>query len=210
MRNPAVNTSLERAISLERLGKYLDSTNGELDEALALYERNTQLSEAFYTPLQCVEVCLRNTVNHRMTEMYGDGWFQNGNAPLKNEACRMIEDAYDGIYSSEGDIPHGKIVAELKFAFWVNLLGSGYDATTWRKTVYKAFQSGSGRPRSKVHSRFNVIRRFRNRIAHHEPIFHRPLEQLHEEIIEAISWMCPDTAAWAAHQSRFDEINNSN
>ena len=210
MRTPAINASLEHSISRDRLEKYLDSQNGDLNAALALYERNTRLSEAFYTPLQCVEICLRNVVNERMVDIYGGGWFPNGNAPLRNAAHRMIDDAYRETQHSGDPIPDGKVVAALKFAFWVSLLGRGYDATIWRRTVYKAFQSGGGRPRSKVHSRFNAIRRFRNRVAHHEPIFHRPLQQLHDEMIEAIDWMSPDTAAWSAHHSRLEEVLNSN
>jgi hypothetical protein len=44
-------------------------------------------------------------------------------------------------------------------------------------------------------------------VAHHEPIFHRQLIQIHDEIIEAIGWMCRETAAWAHHHSRFNEVS---
>jgi hypothetical protein len=57
--------------------------------------------------------------------------------------------------------------------------------------------------RADVHGRFNAVRRFRNRIAHPEPIFHRDVKQTHDEIIDAIGWMCRDTAAWTEHHSRF-------
>jgi hypothetical protein len=35
------------------------------------------------------------------------------------------------------------------------------------------------------------------------------LQQLHDEIIEAIGWTCRDTAAWAAHHSRFPAVSTS-
>jgi hypothetical protein len=101
-------------------------------------------------------------------------------------------------------------VAELNFGFWVGLLGPSYDATLWRQTLHKGFiASGGGQKRSVVHGRFNALRRFRNRVAHHEPIFHRPLEQLHVEIIQSINWMCRHTSRWAAHHSRFDAVSTT-
>ena len=83
----------------------------------------------------------------------------------------------------------GDVVAELKFAFWVGLPSAQSDATPWRRAICKGFQTGSGRKRSDVHGRFNMLRRFRNRIAHHEPVFRRDLSVDHAEILEAIGWV---------------------
>lgn len=201
MRTDAINTALERTLSRERLDKYLLEKNGNIDLALTLYERNTKLSESFYTSLQSLEICLRNTLDLCMRNVYGADWFQNGNAPLNNLAKSMIEDAYREI-KKQPPVPNGDVVAELKFSFWVALLGPGYDATIWRKALHQGFRKGGGKRRSDVHNRFNALRRFRNRVAHHEPIFDRDLVKTHSEIIEGIGWMCPDTQAWAAFQSR--------
>ena len=103
--------------------------------------------------------------------------------------------------------PYGK--CGLKFAFWVGLLSPQYDATLWRRALYRCFLHGGGKKRSLVHGRFNAIRRFRHRIAHHEPLFHRPVAQLHDELIEAIGWMCADTSTWARHHSRVADILDS-
>lgn len=82
------------------------------------------------------------------------------------------------------------------------LLGARYDATLWRGALFRAFLARGGMKRSVVHGRFNAIRRFRNRVAHHEPVFHKDVAGMHDEIIEAISWMRRDTSAWAAYHSR--------
>ncbi|MGQ0484250.1 MAG: Abi family protein [Hyphomicrobiales bacterium] len=208
MRNAIINAALERTITRERLDKYLIETHGDLDAALALYERNTKLSEAFYTPLQCLEICLRNTLNTCMSNVYGKDWFRNGNAPLNHDAQIAILDAYREVSKPE-PIPIGDVVAELKFSFWVGLMGPRYDATLWRKALYRGFQVTGCKKRSEVHGRFNALRRFRNRIAHHEPIFHRDLSADHDEIIEAIGWMCSDTKAWAAYHSRVPQVIRS-
>jgi hypothetical protein len=202
LRNVIINESLEKTLSRERLDKYLQAENQDLDAALALYERNTKISEAFYTPLQCLEICFRNTLHEVMVNAYGDDWFHGGKAPLTAESLRMILDAREALIKDRKPITQGQMLAELKFAFWVGLLGPHYDATIWRAALYKAFLTGGGKPRSAVHGRFNAIRRLRNRIAHHEPIFHKNLGQTHNEIIEATGWMCRNTAAWSKHHSR--------
>lgn len=203
MRTPAINDALEITISRPRLQKYLAATGGNLDRALRLYEENLRLSESFYTPLQAVEICLRNHIHREFTVQYGVDWYQNGAPGFNLASEKMIGDALAEV-SGNPDI--NDVVAELKFAFWVGVLGPHYDATLWRKCLHRAFRSGGGKPRSIVHHRFNAIRRFRNRIMHHEPIFQKPLQQFHDEIVEAIGWMCRDTAAWAAHHSRFDDV----
>jgi hypothetical protein len=204
LRTSAVNTALERSLSRDRLEKYLRDSNGDLDVALTVYERNTRLCEAFYTPLQSLEVCFRNSLHREMSAAYGPDWLTNGAAPLENDALRDIQAGTDELRHRE--VTPSGVVAELRFAFWVGLIGPRYDATLWRRPLYKAFRATGGHPRSQVHGPFNALRRLRNRIAHHEPIFHRPVAQLHAETIEATDWMCRDTAAWAQHHSRFEAV----
>jgi hypothetical protein len=206
LRTPATNAALERTVSRERLARYLDAAGHDLDTALGLYEMNTRLSESFYTPLQSVEICLRNCIHEQMVARYGGDWYRNGQVPLGDIARSMISDVVGQLIMSGKDVFPGQVVAELKFAFWVGLLGPRYDATLWRTVLHRAFRVEGGRPRSVVHGRFNAIRRFRNRVAHHEPIFDRPLVQLHSEIIEAIRWMSRETANWAAYHSRFEHV----
>ena len=209
MRTPEINKYLKNAISIKRLAKYLAAVDGDLDKALKLYEENMRLAEAFYTPLQCLEVCLRNGLNSRLCTTFGDDWMTNGKPALEEGAKLSIQKAIEDLQKADHDVTPDDIVAELNFGFWIGLMGPPYDATLWRQTLYKSFTAKGGQKRSTVHRRFNALRRFRNRVAHHEPIFHRPLEQLHSEIIEAISWMCRHTSAWALHHSRFDQVSTT-
>jgi IS5 family transposase len=201
LRTDLINASLEKSLTRERLEKYLSDSGDKLDDALTLYERNMRLSEAFYTPLQCMEVCLRNKLNEQLVNRYGENWFQNGSG------AQLGHDAYEQIDRAKTDIKKpvitpDDIIASLHLGFWVALLAKRYDATLWRNALHKAFRSGSGKRRDDVHGRFNALRRFRNRVAHHEPIFVKDLVAVHAEVIEAIRWMCPNTANWAEHHSR--------
>ena len=210
MRTPEINEKLKITISVRRLDKYLAAVDGDLEKSLKLYEENMRLAEAFYTPLQCLEVCLRNGLNSRLSATFGDDWLTNGKPHLEEGARLTINKAIEDLKKNNHDATPDDVVAELNFGFWVGLMGPPYDATLWRQTLYKSFgATGGGQKRLTVHQRFNALRRFRNRVAHHEPIFHRPLEQMHTEIIESISWMCRHTSAWALHHSRFDQVSTT-
>lgn len=206
MRTDAINASLLETISRARLGKYLHATGGVLSLALDLYERNMRLAEAFYVPLQTIEVTLRNKIDSQMTIVYGPNWLGDAGALFYRDARETIEEARQTASLGRAVITPDDVVAELPFSFWVGLLAKRYDATLWRRALFRAFLAGGGKPRDIVHGRLNAIRRFRNRVAHHEPVFHRPLSQLHGEIVEAIGWMCRDTSAWTAKHSRVQAV----
>lgn len=208
VRTPEINAALEQTISRERLEKYFRDQGNDLDRALTLYERNIQLCEAIYVPLQALEVCLRNKVHRQMSSVYGPAWLTDPTAaPLNGFSRSLVNQAVGDI---DGPLTPGKIVAELKFAFWVGLMGPHYDESLWRRALHVCFRNGGGKKRARVHGRFNAIRRLRNRVAHHEPIYHKPIGQLHDEILEAIGWMCTDTQAWTAHHSRVAKVLDSN
>lgn len=204
MRTEEINQSLERTITRARLKKYLDATGDDLDAALALYEHNIRLAEALYTSFQGLEICLRNTLDFHMKAAYGSDWLASSTAPLNQDARNAISQATAELTNPT----HDKIVAELKFSFWVSLLARRYDNSLWRKALHKAFRAKSGKKRSDVHSRMNALRRFRNRVAHHEPVFDKA-SQMHSEALEAIEWMCLDTHKWIAACSQFDTTHNS-
>jgi hypothetical protein len=207
LRTPQIDAVLEASLSKDRLAKYLTASDGDIHAALGLYEKNMRLSESFYSPLQCMEICLRNKLNDRLESAYGPYWFCPGKAPFQSDAVQAIADSIRGLDQARKPIVAGAIVAELSFGFWVALLGPRYDSTIWRKALFLAFLEGGKRMRrDRVHGRFNALRRFRNRIAHHEPVFHDDLTSIHAETIEAMAWMCPQSAAWAAFHSRFAAV----
>lgn len=202
-----INNAIARALSRERLDKYLAAAGSDLDLAIALYERNTRLAESFYTPLQSLEICFRNHLDIELSATYGSDWMTNGAPPLNSWAQKSIRDSIADLKAAKAAVTPGAIVAELHFGFWLSLLAPQYDATLWRASCYRAFrENGKHMARKRVHGRLNAIRRFRNRVAHHEPIFHADLQLVHDEIIETMQWMCSATASWAQHHSRFHAV----
>ena len=201
MRTDIINQSLEKTLTRARLSWYLAHSDNELDSALTLCEHNTRLSEAVYPTLQGLEICFRNTINSQMVLTYGPDWITNAATPLRTGARSVVRDCQKRSTKSSVD----DLVAELKFSFWVSLLAPQYDATLWRTRLHKRFRASSARRRDVGHGRMNALRRFRNRVAHHEPILEQA-KMMHGEALEAIGWMCGATQAWVTGLSRFDEV----
>src|SRR3546814_14009088 len=81
----------------------------------------------------------------------------------------------------------GKIIAELKFAFWENIFTVGQDSRIWNahfRTCFPGAPQGQPTPqcRATAYADLQIIRRLRTRIAHHEPIFMRNIPDDHQPI----------------------------
>lgn len=98
------------------------------------------------------------------------------------------------------------MVAELSFGFWVSLLGGAYHNSLWTPVLHRAFPHLGNTKHKAVYYTFNQLRKLRNRIAHHEPIFNRHLFADYESIITAINWICPEMAAWVDSNSTFCSV----
>jgi len=98
-----------------------------------------------------------------------------------------------------------RVVAELNFGFWVGLFGRQYENHLWRPVLHRMFINAS-HPllRKDAHQVLDNLRLLRNRIAHHEPILHRPLLREYRMILTVIGWLCLSTATWVGHYSRFN------
>ncbi len=208
---------LEVFLSRERLGAYLDADREDREGAVRLHVWNTAVSAAFYGPLQGLEIALRNAMNRALGEQYGEAWYDDSCAGFDRGALERIANAKKAELARDRhrDDPH-RVVAALSFGFWVSLLGPGgrmaegckanYQMTLWRPALRGAFPHRASLTRKQAHRSLNALRRLRNRIAHHEPIFKRNLREDHKQILEIAGWMSPATRAWIEHHSRVPAV----
>lgn len=82
---------------------------------------------------------------------------------------------------------------------------ANYDMTLWRPALHRAFPHAR-KARGDIHRPLDYLRTFRNRIAHHEPIFGRHLVADHASIMEVTGWICTDTRDLIAHHNRIADI----
>ncbi|MCY3878282.1 MAG: Abi family protein [Rhodobacteraceae bacterium] len=215
--NSKMLDELEGSLSADRLRTYLTVTGGDRADAVRLYTWNTAISAAFYGPLQALEVALRNAMNRELAAVYGQAWYDNSKTGLDGGCLARIEQTKRDLRKDKypDDPPHPpQVVASLSFGFWVSLLGPGglidrktgtkanYEMTLWRPALRSAFPHAARLSSKNAHTPLNFLRTFRNRIAHHEPVFPRHLEQDYANILEITSWITPHKREWIKAHSR--------
>ncbi|GII95896.1 hypothetical protein [Sinosporangium siamense] len=193
--HPELPGWVERVISIPRFAPYLDALSGNRLVAWDLYQWNVQVSEAFYGPLNCLEICLRNAEHDRLRNRFGtDDWWRV--APLDEYEAAKVTAAKQKLARKGVSLPSADdVVTELSFGFWVSLLSRRYDRRLWVPALHRAFPYYSGR-REALRDNLQTMVLLRNRIMHHEPIHHRHLTADHAKIYRLLDYVEPQFAGW--------------
>jgi hypothetical protein len=194
---------IRQSLSKERLSSYMALAANNLREAIRLYKRNTSLSEALYGLLQGLEVTLRNAMHQTLALGLGrEDWYDSMIWQMVQQD--QIANAKEGLLKKAKPITPGRVVAELSLGFWVGLTGPKYSVNLWEQHLYKAFPNAK-LGRKQLNKRLESIRILRNRVAHHEPILSRDLENDVDRILETIGWISRDTERWVRQTNCFHE-----
>ncbi|QNE37007.1 Abi family protein [Leifsonia shinshuensis] len=188
-----------------RFQTYLAATT-EPDEAIRLYSWNIEVSASLWGGFHLAEVCLRNAVNDRLADHFGSqAWWDITH--LTDSDLAIVRSARRHLsLSRSGQFTPGHVVAELGFGFWIGLLGNRYHARLWEAaTLDSAFPHYTGRRRD-LHTALERLRKLRNRVAHHEPIFNRDLAYDHALLLSILGYLSSDVAHWYRTHSRFGSI----
>lgn len=203
--------AVKQSLSPPRIGTYeavLDATGAPItsQQALHLYAWNAQVSAAFLAPLHICEVVIRNAVSDALVAVYGPNWpWSTGftqSLPTNPAGYSQLQDV---TYARSTQTTTGKVIPELKFAFWEKMFTARHDARLWIPYMSRLFAGLPPGPNSKkaigqyrmaIYNELGHIRALRNRIAHHEPIFERDLAEDFQRISALIALRCPITADW--------------
>ncbi|MGH3695623.1 MAG: hypothetical protein ACRDRX_16820 [Pseudonocardiaceae bacterium] len=183
---------IREVLSIPRFAPYLARTNGDTEAAIRLYWWNVEISAAFYNPLHCLELGLRNAMHERLCTQFNrvDWWTV---APLSDSGSRTVSCAVQKVVGRRGRRHTADdIVAELSFGFWVSLVsrGAAYDRTLWVPALHRAFPFYKGK-RQPLHDNLLAMVLLRNRIMHHEPVHHRDLRADHAKIYRLLGYISP-------------------
>lgn len=178
---------------------------------LDAYYYDIELSEAFYPALRTLEIVLRNSLWHAITNMLQNkNWLIESSVLLEQEKKTVVEtqEKIKRYYPTRTqDIDH--LISELSFGFWNNLLNLRYERIFWPQCL-KLFVpciSRTHRYRDFLHKRLQKIRKLRNRIFHHQRISHmRNIAEQHEDILEVISWIEPGILNHLKNIDRFQLV----
>jgi len=189
---------LRRSISSPRIEGYRQKNSDTDLDLFARYLWNVSLSEALYPTLHILEVALRNEVYQSVSRTFHPHWlYQVSPVILQPEEQDFVDSIIQQRFQRPGKrlVDESQLIAELTLGFWVRLFNARYEML-WRKllkdkTTFPALPRHL-RKRKTLSTRLNRIRDLRNRIFHHEPIWHwMDLGQKHGELLEAIYWINP-------------------
>lgn len=202
-----IEDAVKRALSADRMGTY-ENAVARLDtrsSPLELYLWNARISAAFLVPLHIGEVVIRNAVSDALTRIHGPRW------PWVQGFADSLPSPSSG-YNPRCELQrattrcsHGtaQVVSTLSFVFWQKMFTQRFDVRVWSRcmgTVLPGASEAAPRhvTRARIHNDLEQIRRLRNRIAHHEPIFARALDEDFAAIQRLVALRCTRTADWMA------------
>jgi hypothetical protein len=227
----------EHLVSVPRFRRYRHATNSK-QEAVALYLWNAALCEALYPPIHFFEVALRNATHQALSARQGTGkthnprWFMDTGLLTQSRHRKQVEDAITQVWSlkpqcvgnpADDNYPKEpqRIVAALSLGFWVNLYSAPYGTTIVQAIAGDVFPNGpkevsQNKRQGKVYPPLADMLGLRNRIFHHEPIYHwtdrtvnpdKSLMSNYRRLREVISWMCTIQPLFLAEIDRFEEVH---
>ena len=209
--------NLKASFPPEHIGAYLQAAQGDQAKALQLHTWNTALSSALYVPLQGLELALRHAMHRNLAARYGDNWYDNPAAGLDLLSRQKVSNAKKAAERA-GAVTPSHVVEKLCFGFWTALLGAGgridwssnrkadYARTLWAPALRGAFPHRKLLTRRQAQRALDRLRRLRNKVAHYEPIFMRPLHNDHQRILAVAGWISPDARAWIERSSRVPHL----
>ena len=206
---------IKKYISDARLLRYEQVCNNDTRRALKLYQANLRLSQSFYPLLALFEVVLRNALNEQLTLHFNNSnWLRDQILPAGFMSHQSLGNQFflrksvQKILRNNPNCSHGKIIGDLNFGFWTEL---------FEKTPYKLLQGRpiqiftrlpTGTNRNIINQKLNIIRQFRNRISHHEPIIFdndnngnpvfsiQHASEIYAHMMDIFNWLDLDFNAW--------------
>jgi hypothetical protein len=209
---PRALDALELCLAPPRLKRYLLVTEGDKQRAINLYRWNTLLSQSLWWPLQTLEIVSRNAFARVLVDRYGSQWPYSDRLKniLSNGDRETLLDSIDRQIRDRATAhpPPDAIVADLPFGFWTSLLTNRYNVPFgWPTRLRTAFPAlPAGLVLISVSRPMSDVRILRNRIAHHEPIFHKKPDASYHEIMNLIGWLSPEARWYVTQSCNFTEI----
>ena len=204
MSTPAIAAAVKGIISTARMGRYEAAmhTSAVPDvSALELYTWNAQVSAALMAPLHICEVSIRNAVHEALEATYGPRWPWDANFERSLPSGTYYDPQRDLRTVRARQPTTGKVIPELKFAFWQKMYTRRHDVRLWNLQLPRLFpnlnyQLRPATLREHIYNDLEQIRELRNRVAHHESILLRNLTDDLAKIAGLVSARCAITAAW--------------
>jgi Abi-like protein len=178
----------EYYLSPERMSRFYNACGYDKVKAKKLYRINLKLSKSFLPLLSLFEVGLRNAIHRELSLHFADpdwiihqqsgfmispslgGKMVNGKIIPERYLLNEVRKAQDKLRRSSANLTSARLIAEQNFGFWTAMFDKKYFHTLNRipLNAFKAIPIGISE--TEIFPKLRLIRNFRNRISHHEPI----------------------------------------
>lgn len=214
-------TAIRKALSSERLDGYGPSRSD--DQKIANYLWNVALCESLYPALNGLEVAFRNAVLDAGGVAFGGiatrdvACWLDADPPLLELDHQQAVTAAKQRLRERGKLPEpGRLVAELTFGFWTSLFEVRYEKNRvlWPRLfgaqLLDASSPRSIRSRKQLSPLLNRMRYLRNRVFHHEPVWHwTDLAEQHALALDLTGWFSPSLRRTIEPHDRFRAVHDA-
>lgn len=200
---------VKELLSAPRLAPYLRSVGEDLAEGLTLYVWSAQVASSAFELIGHFEVLLRNALDAQLScymqeAARGIPWvllpMPSGD---RGHIESLVAQARERLRAQGKEARH-QIIAQLGFGFWSGLLGKKHEQL-WRTCLRHAFPYSSGN-RKDVAVAVDGIRKFRNRIAHHDSMVNVDVPFEVRRLLHVAGYIDPEAARWLDHISRAMDV----
>lgn len=184
-------------LSAARFAPFLNAAEGDHSRALDLYDWHTELTAASFEVIHHFEVILRNAIDGVLgegqpQEPVTETWLLDFDT-LQPAGIKQAIVAIERLERGKA-ITRGRVIAGVPFGFWAGLFDRRYEEL-WRQRLRHAFPNGS-LARADLARSLGRIRRFRNRVAHHDCLLSQDVGALVSEMLQIVGWIDPRARVW--------------
>ena len=167
-------------LSGPRYNRYLNATGNNKRNAKRLYNANIRLAQAVHPVLTQFEVIFRNSINLQLSNYFADtDWIINQKNGFMNDRSlgqskfflkKSIQKTENKLNRRRIPITSGKIISDQSFGFWIALFLSHHYMLIGGQPIQIFINKPTSETRTKIYSKLDDIRKFRNRVNHCEPL----------------------------------------
>lgn len=202
----------QKAISTERLESYRKRSSSTEIDLLSTHFWNIDLCESLYPAFHNFEIAWRNSIYQAISRLFNPDWLKRADSQILYDDEIELVDAAISKLSREGrSLSTGSIISELHLGFWVSLSYAKHEdlyRRLFKDKDFLPYLPRQKRKRKTLSNAFNSIRKKRNRVFHHKPIWNKPhlKKEYYDCVIETIQWMSPIFYEITKNFSRFPEV----
>jgi hypothetical protein len=190
----------ERYLGQDRIAKFLAATASDHELMATVVEWDREMRGELYKALSDWEIALRNAYDAAMCQWWkGDQhWLLDPNSPVRrkrnhegvDENAKSRNAIDKSLKRMKKDDPIGQLISSLNLGFWRYLTVRAREKSLWVPALHRAFPRRADR--YEVDKKIGQLHWLRNRIAHHEPVFHHDARDFGYQVSRACELVRPE------------------